>query len=301
MKVDLICAGCTLNTIVRILNWTSLSKERKFEILKIMTSDLAKVFNPQQCPALMSNVLFKKLYSLIGEKDPFSQVKEISNKISSEVTKKIEHEIFSEQDIKIMIKKAFTAAIAGNIIDYSNPSHKFKLEELYDTYKEVLNKGFVIDDYDLALELISKSNLIMYLADNAGEIFFDRILVKVLKEKLGKDIVFVVRGGPISNDATYEDAVSAGITDMVTVITTGRPYFGIDFEDIGEEFLDWYSKADLLISKGQANFETLTYYKDRVKKPIIFLLKAKCLNIANNLKVPLGSCIIKVMLPCAPK
>ncbi|MGQ4832810.1 MAG: damage-control phosphatase ARMT1 family protein [Candidatus Asgardarchaeia archaeon] len=294
MKVDLICAGCTLNTIIRILEWSKLSKERKFEILKIMIKRLSEVFDENQSPALMSNPLFRELYNLIGDDDPFRDLKRRSNEIASKIVDRIEQEVFSKENRIDMLYHAIAAAIAGNIIDYSNPAHKFNLEELYDVYLDVLKKGFTINDFDKALSLIEKANLILYVGDNAGEIFFDRILVRVLKEQFNKKIVFVVRGGPISNDATMEDAEAAGLTNIVKVITTGRPYFGVDFNDVGEEFLEWYEKSDLIISKGQANFETFSYYKDVIKKPIIFLLKAKCLNIANYLKVPLGSHIIKV-------
>ena len=294
MKVDLICAGCTLNTITRILEWSNLPKERKFEILKVMTKRLSEIFDENQSPALMSNPLFRELYTLIGDEDPFKELKKRSNEVASQIVKRIEQEIISKDNRTDMLYHAMAAAIAGNIIDYSNPAHRFNLEELYDVYLEVLKKGFTINDFDKALSLIEQAKLILYVGDNAGEIFFDRILVRVLKEQFHKDVVFVVRGGPISNDATFEDAEAAGLTKMVKVITTGRPYFGVDFNDVSEEFLEWYEKADIILSKGQANFETFTYYKDKISKPIIFLLKAKCLNIANYLKVPLGSHILKV-------
>jgi len=129
------------------------------------------------------------------------------------------------------------------------------------------------------------------LGDNAGEVHFDRILVRILKE-LKKKIYFVVKGGPISNDATIDDARDAQIDKYATVITTGKALLGIDFDNISDELRDLFDSVDLIISKGQANFETLTYFKDRIKKPVVFLLRAKCDPISRHLNVPKGSNLV---------
>ncbi|MGM0366836.1 MAG: damage-control phosphatase ARMT1 family protein, partial [Actinomycetota bacterium] len=136
-----------------------------------------------------------------------------------------------------------------------------------------------INDFPRFKADLKKAKNILYIGDNAGEIVFDRVfLEELIKEQ--KNIVFSVKSGPIINDATREDAEEAGINNLVKVIETGTDRSGVNFQYISEEFLKEFKKADLVISKGQANFECL----DSVDKNTYFILKAKCRQVASCLK-----------------
>jgi len=127
---------------------------------------------------------------------------------------------------------------------------------------------------------------VLYLGDNAGEIVFDRLLV----ETLDKPVVFAVRGGPAINDATLEDAEAVGMARYATVVSNGSDYAGTVLEACSAEFLAYYAKAPLVIAKGHGNFETL----DAEKKPIAFLLKAKCAVVARVLGVEVGEWVLRM-------
>ena len=124
-------------------------------------------------------------------------------------------------------------------------------------------------------EAVESATNIMYIADNSGEIIFDKFLLENLP--LHK-VTYVVKGGPIVNDATMQDAISTGVVDLVRVIDNGYSAQGTILRDCSTSFKSEFSKADLIISKGQANFETLSDIKD---KTIFYLLRAKCSSVAS--------------------
>jgi uncharacterized protein with ATP-grasp and redox domains len=124
------------------------------------------------------------------------------------------------------------------------------------------------------------------LTDNAGEIVFDRFLI----EQLPFDrVTVVVRGFPVINDATIADAETAGLTDIVEVMTNGSDAPGTILDDCSEEFRTRFAEADLIIAKGQGNYETLR----ECLRPIFFLLRVKCPLVANDLDCPVGSMVLR--------
>jgi len=129
-----------------------------------------------------------------------------------------------------------------------------------------------VDHYGYFKKELQKASKVMILGDNAGEIVFDKVLVKEL-QNLGKEVVYVVKGGPILNDATMEDAREVSLTSLCKVISNGNDRVGTVLKYASEEFLNEWKLSYIVISKGQANFESLSDIKD---KSIYFLLTAKC-------------------------
>jgi len=157
----------------------------------------------------------------------------------------------------------------GNfIINNKNNSTTFK----YNQFKESLNKV----------------NNIIYLADNAGEVVFDRLLIEELAEELGKEVIYVVRGKPIINDALIEDALFCGINKVAKVTSSGSDAPGTILKYCSPEFMKLYQDAELIISKGQGNYEALS----EENKLIIFLFKAKCPVIAEDVGCNVGDMIL---------
>ena len=158
-------------------------------------------------------------------------------------------------------------------------------EEVEATIRSALTDPLVgaIDDFRTAVD---EAESVLYLADNAGEIVFDRLLL----EEMPKDkVVVAVKGAPIINDATMDDAVAAGVPYVVEVIDNGSDAPGTILESCSPAFRSRFESADLVISKGQGNYETVS----GLDKPIFFLLKAKCQVIADDLGVPVGSLVLR--------
>lgn len=176
---------------------------------------------------------------------------------------------------------AVRIAIAGNIIDLG-------VSDNYDiktTLNRVLTQPFAINDLPALRQALSECRSVLYLADNAGETVFDRVLI----ETLNKPVTYVVKGGPIINDATREDAISAGIDQIAELIDNGSQAPGTLFEQCSAFFLQRFEQAELVIAKGQANYESLS----EKPAPLFFLLQAKCNVIARDLGIAEMDIVIK--------
>ena len=164
-------------------------------------------------------------------------------------------------------KTAAKLAVVGNIIDYG--AHSLK----GDTIKQInsLNANQLTIDMTEELETeIKKADSILYLGDNAGEIFFDRLLIETIKHP---NVTFAVRGMPIINDVTFEDAAQVGIDTVCRVISNGYDAPSTLLESCSPEFIEAYTNSDLIISKGQGNFEGLM---NEHHPHTFFMLIAKC-------------------------
>jgi len=215
-----------------------------------------------------------------GLKDPFKPLKEQVNKKALEYYNKHESSVKTDKNA---LQKAMRLAIAGNIIDFG-PTHNFDIDK---KIEEVLEAEFPIDDSEKLFEEIKKAKSILYIGDNTGEIVFDKLFLEVINHP---NVTFVVRERPILNDSTIEDAHWVGIDKLANIITTGDDAPGVLLDGVSEEFLNYYNSVDLIISKGQGNFEGLGHITD---KNIFFLFTIKCNLISEILKVPVGKSIVK--------
>jgi len=134
---------------------------------------------------------------------------------------------------------------------------------------------------------LKSAKRVLYLGDNAGEIVFDKVFIKEIK-KSGAEVIFAVRSKPVLNDVTMIDAIDVGLDKVAEVIETGSPMIGIVLETCSDEFLKFFNTADIIISKGQGNFETL----DETDANIYFILKAKCSVVAQRLNVKFGDVML---------
>ena len=148
-----------------------------------------------------------------------------------------------------------------------------------------MKRPLKVDHYDSFRQAVENARTILYLGDNAGETVFDRILI----ETMGKDTFYAVRGAPIINDATMEEAQKSGLGEVARIISSGCDAPGTLLERCSLEFLDIFRKADVIVSKGQGNLESLSGEKG----PLFFLLKVKCPVIARHLDTENGEMILK--------
>jgi len=176
-------------------------------------------------------------------------------------------------------------AVAGNIIDMGILKD-FDVEE---SIREAMEKNFARNDYESFQQRLKEAREILILGDNSGEIAFDRLLAEQLSQ-FGIEVTYAVKGRPILNDATMEDAAYVGMTEQINVISNGSGFLGTILKDCSEEFKQAYKKADLVISKGQANYESLEALGKEDRR-LYFLLRAKCEIVAKNLGVQLGEMV----------
>lgn len=218
----------------------------------------------------------------LGVSDPYKKLKEEINRKVSGLYPSLRRLVERSEDPFLTAVKV---AIAGNAIDLG-PKIDFDIE---DEVNRVLNREFFMDEPDRLKSLALRYGRVLYLADNAGETFFDRVLVEELTG-LGVEVAYAVKGGPILNDATFEDAEASGITRLARVISTGTDCIGLLLNECSDDFLKEFKNSPLIISKGQGNYESLSEVKG---KRIFFLLKVKCRLVAEDLDVELGTPVLK--------
>ena len=289
MKIKPECAICIIRQVVDAVNEITKDEKEQFRLIKNTMNVIKDVYGEDAVPAWMGTVVHRYLKRISGNNDPYKKLKDKANKIALQYLDRV-REMCNVDDELERLKMKVLATIAGNVIDYGAYSTGIDVEKLI---KDTLNGELKIDNSKELLNDLKNKDIkkILYICDNAGEIIFDRILMEEIK-KYDKEVVAVVKGKPILNDATLEDAKIAKIDEVAKVITTGSDIIGIILEECSEEFLKEFESADLIIAKGMGNYESLTEYDDRIDKPVYYILKAKCKPVAENIGVEVGDNVL---------
>jgi len=253
------------------------------EILRETMEYLLKV-DWNETPLVLSLEPYRIVRLKTGVWDPFSQVKhEFNQKALNQYPrlKKIVH------DSPDPLRTAIKISAVGNIIDFGPLSRK----EIEETLSQSLEKKFAIDDYEIFRKRVKKAKTILFFADNAGEIVFDRLLLEVLLDEFDmRRVTLVVRGGPFINDVTIKDVEQVGLDKIpnleVKFLSNGDPNSGV--YPRSPEVISWVKSHDIAISKGQGNFENFSGIGD-----IFFLLVAKCEVVAEELGVRVGDLVFR--------
>jgi len=274
MKVKYECIECLTRQTVTLAKKLSDDKKRQEEVISFGLKTLSEqAFS--QTPPYITGQVYKYAKNLTGIEDPFKEEKEDHNKIAINLIDdlNLKKRILASDD---KFDTAVRLSIAGNIIDFSvgYAIDEAKVEESING--SLTSKIYGKQTSDLK-EAIGQAENILFLADNAGEIVFDQLLVSLLPKK---KVTYAVKGGPIVNDATMKDVREVGMDKLVKTVETGSSIQGTVLEDCHQDFRDSFENADLIISKGQANFETLNHRED---KNIFFMLRAKCQCIADEI------------------
>ena len=285
MKATLDCIPCFLKQSIEAARMATDDERKQEEVIKQVLSLLRDIsFN--QTPPEISRDVHSIIRKTLRSSDPYLDVKIKGNEFASKKYKKLKQIIEESND---PLNTAIKLAIIGNVIDFGTEK-RFSLDE---AIKKYIDKSLDSKTYSLFKNRLENANKILYLADNTGEIYFDKLLLEELN-KLGKSMYYVVKKNPIINDATKEDAESAGINKIAMIIEgdkdseTSCP--GMVVSNASDEFLELFNNAEMIISKGQGNFEAL----NSQKREIFFLLMVKCPFVANEIKEPLGNPVFKV-------
>lgn len=276
MKLKLDCVACLIRHSIEAARFVS--NDESFQKL-ILDNVLSTIINIDisKSPPAFAQLIYRRIREISGIADPFKKVKVGFNALASSMLEELASHINRSP---YPLHSAVKLAIAGNIID-SGAKTGLSEKEIKDTVNSIFFETIIGDIDEFSKNALRAKN-ILFLADNAGEIFFDRLLI----EKLGHSRVTVaVRGYPVINDATMEDALAAGIDQFAAIIENGSDAPGTVLEECSEEFCKYLAEADLVITKGQGNYETPC----DEKKNIYSLLKIKCPVIAEHIGFPVGS------------
>jgi uncharacterized protein with ATP-grasp and redox domains len=233
----------------------------------------------------------KQLVLVIQKEDPYAHIKAHSNQAALAIYEKLVDFANASSD---KLRSGVAVACAGNIIDYGVATLDFDVEEeiasivhqIEELADEEHSHLFQIEELKEALRASKK---VLFVGDNAGEIVFDKLLLTIIKELYPHlELFFAVRGAPILNDVIVQDALDCGIDEVATIIDSGVPTPALILELASKEFLELYPSFDLIISKGQGNFEALT----ETDGPIFYLFITKCQAIMDEI----GSSMRQIVL-----
>ncbi len=278
MEIFLDCLPCVLRQVLEASRMTTDKHETQAKIME-ESIEILTDYKSYRCSPDIVKDMHQVVKRLTGASDPYKTIKERDINAAKKVEPFLKHYLEQKQN---ELYWALKIAATGNIIDsaiYNDISIESSIER-------ELAKEFSICDIDLLEEKLKTANSILMIGDNAGETVFDRVLIKHLA---GYKITYVVRSEPIINDATLQDAYDSGLNDYADIITTGCGAPGAILNQCSTEFLSAFNSADIVISKGQGNFEALS----DCRRPVFFLLKAKCSMIAARLGVDLNDYVFK--------
>ena len=279
MKVHLDCFPCFLRQAIIALRLGTNDVSLQEAILKSTLEDIQKA-DTSKPPAFTTTFIHRKIRQMLGT-DPFKDIKSEYNQIALKLYPSLKTTIENSPD---RLWTSTRLAIAGNVIDFGI----FTSVDIEGNIRKALNSKIAVDDYDALKDAIASANEILYLTDNAGEIVFDRILIEILIQ-LGKKVKAVVKGSPVINDSTIEDAKEAGLTKICEVMDNGSEAVGTILNWTSPAFQKAFKDAQLIISKGQGNFETLI----GTEKRLFFLFQSKCNVVSKELGLLTGSMLLK--------
>jgi len=277
MNTYLDCIPCFLK---QALNAARAATDDEVQ-MKLVLDTLARLIPDiplNQPPPETARLIYRTVREVTGVSDPFKAYKDESIKNALLLYEGLKSTVNSSED---PLHMAVKVAITGNVIDLgANPDYDLEKE-----MKSVLNGSLAVDHFQSFRQSLEKAETVLFLGDNAGETVFDRILI----ETMGKETLYTVRETPIINDATVEEAQKSGIGEVARIISSGCDTPGTLLKRCSQEFLDIFSSAQLIISKGQGNFESLS----DEKAPIFFLFKVKCPVVSRHVGADEGEMILK--------
>ncbi len=278
MRTYLDCYPCFLRQTLQAARFAGADETTQATLLRRVMVALLD-FDAGQTPPEMSVYIHALVRDATADPDPYATVKAQSTQEALALLPQLRERIARADD---PLDVALRLAIAGNIIDFG-AGEAYALQE---TIARMLTADVAVDHRDALRAALQDAPEVLYLADNAGETVFDRLLI----ETLDGPVTYVVKGGPAINDATWDDAVAAGVDTVATLISNGAQAVGTLLDRCSEAFRRTFEAADLVLAKGQANYETLS---DSGHPGLFFLLQIKCPVIGRDVGASTGAMIVK--------
>ena len=281
MRTFFECLPCFVKQALGALeNCNATNKQTKLA-MQLIFCELAKI-NYTAAPPVTAQKIHRIVARTLRVNDPYAHHKQRFNQFAAALLPAMQDVCLSYKD---SFSKKVNLSIAANLIDFAKNCDLTE-NDVQSNLERAVRESSNAAALENLKEAIRIAKKILFLCDNAGEIVFDRFLIE---EMPFEKVICGVRGAPVLNDATLEDAHTTGLTNIVRVVSNGSDAPGTVLEECSSEFRQLFAEADLVISKGQGNFETLS---DNTDKKIFFLFQVKCPVIARDAGYPEGALVI---------
>jgi uncharacterized protein with ATP-grasp and redox domains len=282
MKTYLDCLACFLSQALKASRITTADERMQREVMDQVMEKLIRL-PLDASPPQIARMVYGTIRTVTGTTDPFSAIKKKQNELALGFYPALKAMVRGSDDPLLLAVKL---AIAGNIIDMAIPR---EIGDIREEILSVVSSPLAVNDYAVLRKSLTDARQLLYLGDNAGEIVFDRILIEELTAVDSPRIVFAVRDGPIINDATFDDARAVGIDRHAEVMSSGSSAPATVLSECSSEFVRVFRKADVIIAKGQGNYESLGDEGEN----LFFLLTVKCPVVASHLGLQVGDRVLK--------
>lgn len=281
MKIHLRCVPCLYEQALSAARRLALSRDDSRRLVQRVNLDVQQLDWEQPAP-LMGRAIHRAIVDITGDGDPYAAIKRDHTAAALALLPAAQRSVDGAAD---PLHAAVQLAIAGNIIDLASGAGREV--DVADTLRQAFDLHVDPDAVATLGRRLDRARDVLFLADNAGEIVFDRPLLRLIGPER---LTVAVRGGAVINDATTEDAAQAGITDLYRVITTGSDVPGIWLPECDAPFRQQFAAADLVIAKGQGNYETLS----EQEREVFLLFLVKCGAVVDELDAPLGTAVARL-------
>ena len=285
MNLDEACISCIKNQALRVCDTIHADEALRNSILQ-KAELMSQSFSHTQNPPQVATPLYQEMARLAQKDDLYDEVKRVATQKAQSFIPHLQEKLESTNEKLLTATKI---AIAGNVIDLA-AEVSFDLDE----QMQMLFETHLSDeDFQKLQSELQKSTTLLYLADNAGEHVFDYLYIKTLQKLYPHlQITYMVRGEPIINDVTFDEAQELGFDTLCNLVDSGVPTPGFDYAQANSVSQKLFDEADLVLSKGMGNYECLTPYP---RKNICFLLKVKCQVVANSINQNIGDIVCKMV------
>ncbi|MBZ3934886.1 damage-control phosphatase ARMT1 family protein [Methanimicrococcus blatticola] len=320
MKINPRCTYCLLSRVHYQCNLVTDDADLIHKVMKECISALGDEYDPSRTSTHIGTAVHRRCFEVLENHDPYKEVKEMNTKTALELLPSVQKIIYGEnekgeaytvenspQPLEETFEKAVLAAVIGNYFDFGVMGLDASDEDFKLKFVSFFEKGLDIND---TKEMMNRLQKVVYITDNCGEIVYDREVLKVIKhiqrlqyeneknekknaEAVLPELILVVRGEPILTDATRADADELDMASVADrILTTGSNAIGVILEETPSETIKAMEEATIVISKGMANYESLS--DEKSIRPIAYLLRSKCEAIAESLGVEMGESIAKL-------
>ncbi len=262
---------------------------REFESVKECMALYSDLMEPDVCSADIATKVHALSYRIMDCPDPYLQMKVDADRVAEVYLDRVQEFVDGSED---RFKAAVRVCLIGNIMDFGSGIAIDSPDDFGAMFDSLLAQGIGSDQSEELRRLVEASETVLYAFDNCGESQFDKLLIREIRA-MGKRVVGVVRGAPILNDVALEDALRIGMDrELDRIVSTGEFAIGFPMELRDPDLLEEIGRAGVLITKGMANYESLSGRDLGV--PVVFLLRAKCAPVAASLDVPVGTNVVRV-------
>lgn len=290
MRFTADCAPCLMR---RVLFQSKLvGNGMEFQAVKVASEVLGARMDENIQSVVIATEVHRRAYDAIGSDDPYRELKIRADEVAEPYADMLEKAVLESDD---PLRTAIMAAVVGNIMDFGAGSAISSPDEFMSVFDGMMAQGLGSDDTSLLASALEDVPGVVYMFDNCGESQLDKVLIRQLR-RMGKRVVGVVRGAPILNDVSMEDAMRIGLdAEVDRLVSNGKFYIGLDWDDVPSDLSEEIHRCGLIIAKGMANFEATS---DRhLDVPIVHILRTKCVPVASALGVPTDINVVRFINP----